>query len=373
MKRFSHWGILTFLILFSIELISQEVENRLLFPVSHFNEQVVTYTGFNLQYSEEHEQARWVSYYLTIERVNGDVDRTDNFREDSSISTGTATLNDYRGSGYDRGHLAPAGDMTWSPEAMSESFFLSNMSPQLPAFNRGIWKSLESLVRDFAIRYNKIYVVTGPVLMPGLPTIGESEVSIPEFYYKVIIDIQDPIVKGIGFIMENQSSSRELQTFAVPIDQVEEITGLDFFAPLPDFLENRIESEVDFEAWMREEPVTAFPTRLAAINNEIESLEHELREVSDHSEQIKRRIATLIVERLTLENNLRQDEGEYVIALEDAPITGQEGSPIAVLHRNDIARFISENENFVTVRFHDIVGQVEKSRLYRIGIILKPW
>ncbi|MDZ7792136.1 MAG: DNA/RNA non-specific endonuclease [Spirochaetia bacterium] len=121
------------------------------------------HTGYTLSYSEEHEQAEWVAYKLTIEELQGDVERTDNFREDKKVDTETASLSDYRGSGYDRGHLAPAADFSWSEEAMSDTFYLSNMSPQKPGFNRGIWRSLESQVREWAIRDKALLVVTGPV------------------------------------------------------------------------------------------------------------------------------------------------------------------------------------------------------------------
>ena len=127
-----------------------EAQDDAYLPLSDSKLQVRHTTGFILAYSERHEQAAWVAYELTAGEVTGDVGRTDNFRSDGSITTGSASLSDYKGSGYDRGHLAPAGDMKWSRSAMSQSFFLSNMSPQLPAFNRGIWRSLESAVRGWA-------------------------------------------------------------------------------------------------------------------------------------------------------------------------------------------------------------------------------
>ncbi len=108
------------------------------------------YAGFALLYSEPHEQPAWVAYLLTDDEVQGTLSRTNNFRADPGISTGSAALSDYRGSGYDRGHLAPAADMKWSSAAMSESFLMSNMTPQVPGFNRGIWKKLEAWVREQA-------------------------------------------------------------------------------------------------------------------------------------------------------------------------------------------------------------------------------
>ena len=128
-----------------------------------YNE-IEKYSGFHLSYNEKHEQSNWVAYILTKKMVRNDkVDRSDNFRSDKNIKTKSASLNDYRGTGYDRGHLAPAADMHWSELSMSESFLMSNMSPQEAEFNRGVWKKLEEQVRDFAVENETIFVVTGPV------------------------------------------------------------------------------------------------------------------------------------------------------------------------------------------------------------------
>ena len=211
--------------------------------------QIVSYVGYTLSYNEEHEQANWVAYELTAQEVQGIVSRSDDFRADPEIRTGSATLVDYRGSGYDRGHLAPAADMKWSEEAMSESFYMSNMSPQVSGFNRGIWKSLENRVRSWAVENTAVYVVTGGILSSGLPTIGPDSVSVPEYFYKVILDYQEPELKGIGFILSNQGSKSSLKTYAVSIDSVEQRTGIDFFPSLPDDMEERLESSIDLTLW----------------------------------------------------------------------------------------------------------------------------
>lgn len=212
-------------------------------------ESIHRYTGFALSYNEHHEQAKWVAYKLTKSETMGSVGRTNNFRPDPNISSGSAALSDYKGSGYDRGHLAPAGDMKWSERAMSESFFMSNMSPQTPGFNRGIWKKLESSVRNWAVANREVYVVTGPVLVGNYKTIGGNKVSVPTYYYKVILDYAQPEIKGIGFIMKNEKSSRSLSSFAVTIDEVERRTGLDFYPLLPDNIEEKIESKLDIKKW----------------------------------------------------------------------------------------------------------------------------
>ena len=179
----------------------------------------------------------------------GSVKRNDSFRSDPMVRSGSAALSDYKGSGFDRGHLAPAADMKWSSTAMSESFFMSNMSPQDPSFNRGIWKKLESRVRDWAMDNGSVYVATGGVLSNGLNTIGSNGVSVPKYYYKVILDYKEPDYKAIGFLMPNSASKQSLQSFAVTVDNVERVTGIDFFHSLPDGIENSVEGNLDVSKW----------------------------------------------------------------------------------------------------------------------------
>jgi endonuclease G, mitochondrial len=227
---------------------SLDVKN-LEIPETGPNDHIVTHTGYSLLYDESHEQADWVAYELTKEETVKLYDRTDKFIPDPLVATGSADNDDYTGSGYDRGHLAPAADMGWSSAAMAESFYYSNMSPQLPGFNRGIWKKLEELVRSWAVEYGDIFIVTGPVLTSGLPSIGPDKVSVPKYYYKVILDYSDPDLKGIGFILPNASSSQPLQSFAVTIDSVEHVTGLDFYPALPDDQEQYIEKTLCISCW----------------------------------------------------------------------------------------------------------------------------
>lgn len=219
-------------------------------PASRPGDIVVEHTGYTLCYNEEHEQPDWVAYELTREEVYGAEDRADNFRADPSVKTGSATLEDYRGSGYDRGHLIPAADLKWSAEAMGDSFYLSNMSPQDPQFNRGIWGTLEGVVRNFAATEGSVYVVTGPVLTDGpYETIGANKVSVPKRFYKVVLDYTEPEIKAIGFLLPNEGSKKSVQSFACSVDEVEEVTGLDFFPLLPDDIEGRLESTYDVRQW----------------------------------------------------------------------------------------------------------------------------
>jgi endonuclease G len=218
-------------------------------PATENEKLIVHHTAYSLLYSEEHEQASWIAYELTSEETDRKFERSNKFLVDDAIKTGSANDGDYKGSGYDRGHLAPAADMSWSKQTMLESFYYSNMSPQDPSFNRGIWKKLEELVRTWARENNSLYVVTGPILSDNLPTIGSNKVSIPSFYYKVLLDYSQPDFKAIGFIIPNQGSKADLSSFAVSIDKVEQLTGLNFFPNLPDQQENALESSVCIPCW----------------------------------------------------------------------------------------------------------------------------
>ncbi|MEM9830022.1 MAG: DNA/RNA non-specific endonuclease [Bacteroidota bacterium] len=213
---------------------------------------VVSHQHYTLSYVEEHEQAEWVAYELTEAEVRSNVaDRSDNFREDPFVITGSATLNDYRRSGYDRGHMAPAGDMGFSEDAMSESFYMSNMSPQDRAFNRGIWKNLEDDVRNWAVANDGIYVVTGPVFGNAPKKIGDNGVSVPDYYYKVLLDYQQPEIKAIGFLIPNKGTSEPPRAFTESIENIEAYTGVDFFPELPDEVEEKLESSINTEDWFK--------------------------------------------------------------------------------------------------------------------------
>lgn len=213
------------------------------------NEEVIDHESIALSYNEDFEQANWVAYYLTPDRVTGNVNRTENFRPDDAVTTGSAELSDYSGSGFDRGHLAPAADMAWSRHSMSTSFLLSNMSPQSAGFNRGVWKRLESLVRDWAAINPRLYVVTGPVFAGNMETVGSNEVAVPPRYYKVVLAYTGSAGKAVGILIDHEKSPAPLSSFLVTIDDVEEETGIDFFPNLPDSIEERIEGQFSPEDW----------------------------------------------------------------------------------------------------------------------------
>jgi len=221
------------------------------YPLAPTADTILSYSGFDLAYNEEFEQAAWVAYVLSREEIeSGTVERSDNFRSDTNLATGSASLDDYRGSGFDRGHLAPAGDMQWDSTAMSESFLMSNMSPQVPAFNRGIWKNLETEVRSWALEKDSIYVITGPVLASIDNFIGENQVGIPPYYFKVLVDLSPPDHSLIAFLLPNTASSESLMHFAISVDSLEQVTGYNFFAAAPDQeVMDWLEKELPLDSW----------------------------------------------------------------------------------------------------------------------------
>lgn len=220
-------------------------------PLGPSDCEIIHHNAYVLCYNEKHEQANWVSYMLTGNMCSdGQVKRSNSFYADQLVTTGSALPDDYKGSGYDRGHLCPAGDMKFSEQAMKESFFMSNMSPQVPAFNRGIWKKLEEKVRTWAIENKTLFITTGGLLQDSLPKIGAvNKISVPHYFYKVILDNEDPGKKAIGFLIPNCKSTQTIFHYATPIDSLEKITGLDFFSELPDSIEAKLESEMDTLAW----------------------------------------------------------------------------------------------------------------------------
>lgn len=214
--------------------------------------EVVHHKHYSLSYVEKHEQAEWVAYELTRALLKvPNVKRVKRYNPDYSVSTRSAFHRDYTGSGYTRGHLAPAGDMAFDELAMQESFFMSNMSPQSRPFNNGIWKELEEQVRDWAYTNNKVYVVTGPMLnRPYVERIGQNKVSVPSAFYKVILDLEKPDQKAIAFIIPHKSSDRRLQEYAVTIDSLESELGIDLFANLMTVdKQAKIESQIDLKDW----------------------------------------------------------------------------------------------------------------------------
>lgn len=204
-------------------------------------------TSFTISYNPDHKQANWVFYELGRNQLRNCVQRKNNFRQDPELDErDAARLDDYKGSGFDRGHLSPAADNKWSAQAMSDSFLLSNISPQPPRFNQGIWGKLENLVRAWALKKGGLWVTTGPVLERGLPTIGDSRISTPRAYYKVLVSQS---TKQALALLLPVNASGDLTRYAVPISVVEESSGLNFHQGLNEADERELESIVAPEAW----------------------------------------------------------------------------------------------------------------------------
>ncbi len=203
--------------------------------------EIVHHRHFSLSYLEQYEQSQWVAYELSAEELNAPrVPRTDRFNPDYNVSSRSAFYRDYSGSGFTRGHLAPAADMAFDTLAMRESFYMSNVSPQVRPFNNGIWRELEEQTRDWAREWHRLYIVTGPVLNDKLNMrIGENKVTVPDLFYKILVDPDEPDVKSIAFIIPNALSDKPLLDYVVSIDSVETLTGIDFFPLLGERISER--------------------------------------------------------------------------------------------------------------------------------------
>ena len=205
--------------------------------------------GFSLGYSHKYRQAIWVAYILTADNLKAkQVARSNAFKPDLEVKYRPVYPREYTRTGYDKGHLAPAADMTYSVPSMESSFLMTNISPQIPGCNRGIWKRLESQVRRWALKEGKLFVVTGPIFSDNFSVMGKSSIPIPMAFYKVVLDLTPPM-KMIGFIVPNETSKRHVASFVVPVDNVEIVTGCNFFSELDDELEKRLEAASDYTAW----------------------------------------------------------------------------------------------------------------------------
>lgn len=209
---------------------------------------VCHYSGFTAYFNPETHIPNCVAYEIIESETTGDEPRKKSFEADHTID-GCAESSDYRNSGYDRGHMAPAADMKWSKEAMEESFLMTNICPQVKSLNSGIWHRLEQRVREWAARDSSIIVVCGPIFTPGKPVeqIGEIGVAVPHRFFKALYAPGRNI--GIAFIFDNDKVKGELRKYAVTIDSVERETGLDLFYNLPDDIENEVENQCNYKLW----------------------------------------------------------------------------------------------------------------------------
>ena len=235
-------------LIFCAFLIDASADNNRYYSDPETNSTILTRIGYRLGYDNTTKLATWVAYRLTFDKLTEpSVERSNNFQVDHEVLA-SADPKDYVHTGFDRGHLAPAADMSSSEEEMQESFLMTNISPQLPSFNRGIWKNLERAVRIWARRESSVYVITGPILSREAThkTIGKNQIPVPEYFYKVILDETEPR-KMIGFIIPNSATTNSFWSFAMSVDDVEAFTGLDFFRGLPG--ERKLESKFNRKDW----------------------------------------------------------------------------------------------------------------------------
>jgi endonuclease G, mitochondrial len=209
----------------------------------------VKHQYYSLSYNEKYEQAEWVAYELKKAFVTKSHFQRPFFIEDPKVKTGSADWKNYKKSGYDKGHLCPAGDMSFDKNAYDDTFFTSNISPQLHDFNDGVWNRLEQKTRYWAAKYDGVYVVTGGVLQAELETIGKENVAVPEYFYKILLDNSGGEYKMIAFLLPSTDSQKPLYSFVTTVDAIEEMTGIDFFPKLDDKTENRLEKSADYKAW----------------------------------------------------------------------------------------------------------------------------
>jgi len=212
-------------------------------------QEVVHHQGYSLSYSEPHEQAEWVAYELKASDLSSNNFDRPYFEIDYTVKTQAASWRNYKNSGYDRGHLCPAGDRQGSQSLFNETFLTSNISPQNHDFNAGIWNRLEQRVRYWAKKYDGVYVVTGGVLENGLKTIGNQKVAVPNQFYKIILDYNNGTPKLIAFLIPHKESNAHLTQYVVSVDAIEKLTGIDFFYKLDNALEDKLEASVYYKNW----------------------------------------------------------------------------------------------------------------------------
>lgn len=212
-------------------------------------EQIKKYTGFTVSFNKENHTPNYVAWELLASEVGGSISRTDNFWQDTSVD-GCPDEFAYRGSGYDRGHMCPAADQKWSLQAMNDCFVMANMCPQDNDLNAKAWETLESKERQWAQRDKSLWIIAGPIYQSSdKERIGPYNVRVPSAFFKVLLalDVAEP--RAIAFVYPNELAPGNMQDYAMSVDELEKRLGYDFFAELPDDLENKVESSYSFTEW----------------------------------------------------------------------------------------------------------------------------
>ena len=218
-------------------------------PLSSTPEQIIRRKSYVISYNKETRIPNWVAWHLTAEHTDGVYKRINTYMEDKDVPSPKATDADYQGSGWTHGHMCLAGDNKWDMEAMRESNILTNICPQDGKLNTGVWNRIEQDCRIWAKKYGDVYIVCGPVLFNRKhETIGENKIVIPEAFFKVILRL-NPDPKAIGYIIRNNDGSKKRDQYINTIDEVERITGIDFFPSLPDEIESVVEANSNLNDW----------------------------------------------------------------------------------------------------------------------------
>lgn len=211
---------------------------------------VLVYNGFIVNYNTSWLIPNWVAYELTAEETAGDVPRARGFSMDLDYKEKQAMREDYSSTGWDKGHMAPAADMKWSQTAMNESFFLTNICPQNHDLNGKDWHTLEKYVRDWALKFKKIWVVCGPyVYVNTYGTIGERKVVVPDGFFKAVLRYDGKVYYSIAFVFENNGQKQPVWDAVVSVNDVEALIGYDLFTNLNDRIEDIIESQNNWNDW----------------------------------------------------------------------------------------------------------------------------
>ena len=260
--RFLAWGLTMLLVCFLLYRVvmnnnaphlvplSKDTRDSLMTVGGHRGmcDTLVRYDAFDVHFNSERGIANCAVYELTRNELNGMVERGNEFTADPGVK-GCPSPEDYAGSGFDRGHLVPAGDLKWNGTAMRQSFLLTNVAPMHKALNEGGWVKLEEKVREWTVRDSALLVFTGPVVSDSDTTLANGRVKVPSAYYKVIMAPCVRPMRAIAFIYPNGHCNGRLSQYAVSVDEVERRTGLDFFPTLPTEEQQRLESSIHLDAW----------------------------------------------------------------------------------------------------------------------------
>lgn len=208
---------------------------------------------FLISYNVERLCPNYVCWCLTKERVGGQVKRSNHFHADLEVEEASRVdYFDYAGSGYDRGHMCPAGDCKLTKVAMDESFGMTNICPQNHDLNMEAWNELEIQCRSWASNYDSLYICCGPMFSKTpTKTIGRRKgmkIAVPDAFFKVVL-MMGRVPKAMGFVYPNQACEGDIRDYAVSVDEVERLTGFDFFVNLDDKQEKLLEGECNPAAW----------------------------------------------------------------------------------------------------------------------------